>query len=77
MKFFDGEVIECPACLGSKFEGNKKIPCRSCRGEGKMEAARSDSQVRAPAGTWFPTTRKGKTGFLICLFGPDKEETIR
>jgi hypothetical protein len=73
----EGEVINCPSCHGSKIEKGGKLPCTACKGGGKIEYSRVGGALTAPAGSWFPTKRRGKSGWLICLFGPEKSEMQR
>lgn len=70
-----GKATNCPNCNG---EGKHlKRQCPVCNGEKRVEAQERLGELSAPAGSWLPTRTRGRTGYVVCLFGSAIERMTR
>lgn len=70
-----GKVVDCPNCRGHKVLNKRR--CNVCVGTGRVEYQERDGFVTAPAGSWLPARRPGRTGYQVVLFGGPKQAQTR
>src|SRR4051794_40584165 len=71
-----GTAQDCPNCKGKRFMSSHR-KCTVCNAEGRVEYQEKDGEIFAPAGSWLPTRRRGRTGYLIVLWGGVKQSQVR
>lgn len=70
-----GKPTDCPSCNG---QGKLlKRTCIVCNGEKRVEVQFESGEIRAPAGSWLPTRRRGSTGYVVVLFGNARQHQTR
>lgn len=68
-----GKATNCPECRGAGKTISRRCPV--CDGDGRVEYQEQQGELRAPAGSWFPTKYRGQTGYRIVLFGTQAFDT--